>query len=402
MDEQLSGLATWLTERGLAGENEATLLNGFCDRLLAAGVPLARANMFIDTLHPIHEGHMFGWTRDGDAIAPREYGRRAETDASEERWKRSPFYHLLQSRGSFLRRRLTVEGEGEFPILADMRAAAMTDYVALINHFGTDSVIGSMDCLYSSWITDHAQGFSDRQVASVQQLVPFLAMAMKSAMLARIAETLVQTYLGRDAGRRVLQGRIIRGVADRIDAVLWFSDLRGFTRITDTAPEHVIPLLNDYAEAVISAIHDHGGDVLKLIGDGVLAIFNGADRAHAGRAALAGAAAARRAVDVLSAERNAAGLPTTELYLGLHVGEVFYGNVGSQSRLDFTVIGPAVNEVSRIAAMCRSVEQPLLLSEAFVANLPLSNKFVSVGRYALRGVSRAQELFTIDPEQLLS
>src|SRR4029078_7295529 len=122
MDDQIFALTTWVTERGLAGDSEAALLNGFCDRLLATGVPLARANMFIDTLHPIHEGHMFRWSRDGDAIAPREYGRRNESDASEELWEESPFYLLLQNRGSFLRRRVTPDGEGEFPILADLRA----------------------------------------------------------------------------------------------------------------------------------------------------------------------------------------------------------------------------------------------------------------------------------------
>jgi adenylate cyclase len=402
MDAQLSGIAAWLTERGLAGDSEATLLDGLCDRLLAAGVPLTRVLMGIDTLHPVHEGHIFQWNRDETTIAPKEYGRVDHEGEAGERWKRSPFYHLLETGGSVVRGRLTGECEREFAIFADLRAAGMTDYLAQLTRFGAESVIGNMDCIFSSWATDRAQGFDDQHIDALNDLMPFLAMAVKSATLARIAETLVQTYLGRDPGRRVLQGRIMRGVADRIDAVLWFSDLRGFTRITDTTPEAVIPLLNDYADVVVSAIHEHGGDVLKLIGDGVLAMFNGRDRVHAGRAALASAAAAQRAVDALSSERKAAGLPTTEMYLGLHVGEVFYGNVGSQSRLDFTVIGPAVNEVSRIAAMCRSVEQPLLLSEAFVAALPLSNRFVSVGRYALRGVSRAQELFTIDPERLAS
>jgi adenylate cyclase len=208
----------------------------------------------------------------------------------------------------------------------------------------------------------------------------------------------METYLGRDAGRRVLGGRIVRGIAERIDAVVWFSDLRGFTRITDTTPEQAIPLLNDYSDAIVSAIHEHGGDVLKLIGDGTLAIFTAEDRAHACDAALLAAIAARARVDELNGRREAEGKPKTHMYLGLHVGEVFYGNVGSRERLDFTVIGPAVNEASRIAAMCRSVDQPVLMSSAFADVRDIKRRLVSVGRYALRGVAHPQELFTLDPD----
>jgi adenylate cyclase len=196
----------------------------------------------------------------------------------------------------------------------------------------------------------------------------------------------------------VLSGRILRGVSDRIEAVVWFSDLRGFTRITDTAPEQVIPLLNDYSDVIVSAIHEHGGDVLKLIGDGTLAIFTAEDRMHACTAALAAAIAAREGIVALNNRRTTDGKPITDMYLGLHVGEVFYGNVGSRERLDFTVIGPAVNEASRIAAMCRSVDQPVLMSSAFAHVEGVRHRLISIGRYALRGVAHPQELFTLDPE----
>ena len=160
----------------------------------------------------------------------------------------------------------------------------------------------------------------------------------------------------------------------------------------------MIPLLNDYADAIISAIHAHGGDVLKLIGDGTLAIFNAEDREQACGSALAAAAQARTSLAELNRRRGADGLPTTDMYLALHLGAVFYGNIGSKERLDFTVIGPAVNEVSRIAALCRSLEQPILLSATFAATAgKAKERLVSVGRYALRGVSHAQELFTVDP-----
>ena len=299
--------------------------------------------------------------------------------------------HLLETGGSALRRRLARGDPADFAIFEELRAQGQTDYLALVHRFAADGVIGEMDCVCSSWSTDAPSGFADGQVEALTgRLVPALALAVKCASLARIAGTLVETYLGRDAGRRVLSGRIARGVADRIGAVLWFSDLRGFTRITDTAPpEQVIPLLNDYAEAVISAVHEAGGDVLKLIGDGALAIFKADDPARACRSALAAEALMRERVAALNARRAAAGLPVTDVYLGLHVGEVFYGNIGSPDRLDFTVVGPAVNEASRIAAMCRSAERDVLLSSAFAAAAREEDRaaFVSVGRYALRGVA---------------
>jgi adenylate cyclase len=398
MDEkQFAELAAWIAEAGLAGQTETALVTGFCERVVARGVDLARATVLVDTLHPIYEGRVVFWRRGGE-IRFTEYGPSDTGDAAES-WRRSPLHHLFNSGGTLLRRRITPESTLEFPLFADLAAEGMTEYVALVSRIAAEGVIGNMDCIYSSWVTDAPDGFRDQDVVFIERLMPLLALAVKSMSLARIAGTLVETYLGRDAGRRVLSGRIARGVADRIDAVLWFSDLRSYTRITDAAaPEHIIPLLNDYAGAVISAIHDAGGDVLKLLGDGSLAIFTNGGRGEACRAALAAADAARGAVAALNLRRDAGGLPTTDFYLGLHVGDVFYGNVGSEARLDFTVVGPAVNEVSRIAAMCRSVDQPVLLSSAFAEAIgEADGRFVSVGRYALRGVGRPQHLYTIDP-----
>ena len=392
---QFAELSAWITEAGLAGQSETAILAGFCEREVARGLPLARALVLIDTLHPIYEGRAFRWTRAQKETTLTEFGR---SDDDVSRWQRSPFYLLEESGEPLLRRRLTVETEPEFSIFADLRADGMTDYVAIANRFTGDEIIGRMDCVYSSWATDVPQGFDDDDVAHLCRLMPFLALAVKSASLARIAGTLVETYLGRDTGRRVLQGRIARGVAEQIEAVLWFSDLRDYTRISDTAsPGDIIPLLNHYADAIISAIHEQGGDVLKLMGDGTLAIFTAEDRGRACDAALTAALAARRRVTTVNERRAAKGLPTTDMYLGLHIGDVFYGNIGSKERLDFTVVGPAVNEVSRIAAMCRSVDQPLLVSSAFASAVgEARSRLVSVGRYALRGVGRPQDLFTLE------
>ncbi|WP_158815442.1 adenylate/guanylate cyclase domain-containing protein [Methylocapsa sp. S129] len=398
-EAEIAALAAWIAEAGLAGRAETDMVAGFCDRLAALGLPLVRVTVFNDTLHPVYEGRAFRWDREKAEATLAEYGRSTEGEAAE-RWLSSPFYRLVTSGESMLRRRIDAEGENEFPMFREHRAAGITDFVAIVNRFGADGAIGEMDCVYSAWTTDRASGFEDREIAILQRLMPFLGLAVKSASLGRIAATLVETYLGRDAGRRVLSGRIARGVVDRIEAVLWFSDLRNYTRIADTSPpEQIIPLLNDYADAIISVIHLNAGDVLKFIGDGVLAIFPAQERERAATAALDAAIQAQRAVEELNARRAGEGLPTTDMYLGLHIGEVFYGNIGSKERLDFTIIGPAVNEVSRIAAMCRSADQPLLLSAAFAASLAdQRHRFVSVGRYALRGVGRPQELFTLDPE----
>ncbi len=395
--DQFVKLVAWITEAGLAGQDETATLTGFCERLNALGVQLARANIVIDTLHPVYQGRAFTWKRQSRLTALTEFGR---SDERLDLWERSPFYNLEASGESLLRRRLSADTAAEFPLFSDLLADGITDYLAIANRFSAEVAIGDLDCVYSSWATDAPGGFKVADVANLTQLVPLIALTMKSASLTRIAGTLVETYLGRDAGRKILNGRIERGVADRIDAVLWFSDLRDYTRISDSAePELIIPLLNEYAEAILSAIHAHGGDVLKLMGDGTLAIFPADDRASACRAAMAAAAAARQAVAVTNHRRAAESLPITDMYLGLHIGEVFYGNIGSRERLDFTVVGPAVNEVSRIASMCRSVDQPMLVSSPFAAAMGEPNgMLVSVGRYALRGVARPQELFTLDQE----
>jgi adenylate cyclase len=393
-------LIEWIAAAGLSGRRELELLEGFCAGAVAVELPLARAVVGIDTLHPVLEGRIFEWQRDASGPTQSEYGR-LDPDSSSDKWLQSPFHRLYESGAATLRHRLG-NAEPEFPVLEDLRRRGMTDYVAMVNRFGADGAIGMMDCTFSSWATDRPGGFEDADLAALGFLVPCLALAIKSASIARITETLVETYLGRDAGHRVLRGHIERGVAEQISAVLWFSDLQGFTRITDTAPPtQIIPLLNDYADAVVSALRDQGGEVLKFMGDGILAIFDAAAAADACCQAIDAAEDALRRVAALNQRRQVEGQPVTRFYLGLHVGEVFYGNIGSFDRLDFTVVGPAVNETSRIAAMCRSLDQHVLLSPAFAAAAgDARQRLVSVGRYALRGVQRPQELFTLDPERL--
>lgn len=394
-------LAGWVAEAGLVGRTESELMSGFCRRIADAGVRLARAIVILDTLHPIYEGRAFRWRADTpEAVEILDYGRTNEGEAAEN-WQRSPFFHLLQAGGTEMRRHLAAGDPADFPAIAQARDEGATDYLVLVYRFAAEGVIGEMDCVYSSWSSDAPDGLGEDGVVALKRLAPFLKLALKSAALARIAGTLAQTYLGRDPGRRVMSGRIVRGVAEKIGAVLWYSDLHGYTQISDNSPpEQIIPLLNDYSEVVVSAVHGHGGDVLKLVGDGTLAIFPVDNREDACRGALAAAVRVRQGVVKLNGKRAAAGLPTGQVYLALHVGDVFYGNIGSKDRLDFTIIGPAVNEVSRILAMSRSVEQDVLLSADFAdaAGSEMRRRLVSVGRYALRGVAQPLELFTPEPD----
>ncbi len=284
-DANLETVSQSVVRQGLAGAGEHALLSAFCERCEQAGLDLSSAAAVIDTLHPIWEGRAFFWRNDGVEEEPMiEYGS-TSTGEEAERWRRSAFYHLLTTSDDEVRRNLS--DPADFMLLDELAVQGHTDYLALVHRFAGDGVIGEMDCIYSHWTTRKPGGFDEADCAALRRLVPMLALALKAASLARIAGTLVEIYLGKDAGQQVLNGRISRGVSERISAVLWFSDLCGFTTIADnSSPDEIIPLLNDYAEIVIAAVHEAGGDVLKLIGDGTLAIFKIGDRAAACRAAL--------------------------------------------------------------------------------------------------------------------
>jgi adenylate cyclase len=387
-------------DHGLAGAGEEALLRDLCERLLEAGVPVHRAVLGFDTLHPVVEGRVTTWSRSTGETLRNEYMR---AEVNEDDWLQSPFHALEQSGYRFLRRRLDDDHRpGEFPVLDRLRHEGLTDYLAARIPFADPEPLGQADSVYSSLATDRPGGFTDADVALIEGVLPAMALALKATSAAWIARTLVETYLGRDAGRRVLRGEVERGATQTIRAIIWLSDLRGFTRIADTAPrEQLVPLLNDYAECLATAVNDHGGQVLKFMGDGLLAIFKLDDVGAACATTLDAALAARAGIASLNERRAADGLPVTEFGLALHVGELLYGNIGSWDRLDFTIIGPAVNEASRIEAMCGSLDQTVIVSSAFADAAPeCRSRLVSLGRYALRGVTRPQELFTFDPEAL--
>jgi adenylate cyclase len=393
-------LTNWLVSQGLTGLPENDLIRGFCERCRAAGLVLSRSMIFIDTLHPIFEGRGFRWndseTNEADSF---EYGPTDQGDAAQN-WRRSIFYHMLERGHDELLLDLAHPASLDFSRVPELIESGHRHMLGFVHRFGETGALGQMDCFYSYWMTRRDEGFDEAELLALRDLVPVLGLVIKSAQQVDIVRTLGRVYLGRDASERVLHGKISRGVTEQINAVLWFSDLRGSTSITESiSPDEIIPFLNDYAQAAIDAVHESGGDVLKLIGDGVLAMFTGENLGHAKRAALRAEHRFRLNMIALNARRGAEVRAVTSAYVGLHVGEVFYGNIGHDDRLDFTVVGPAVNEVSRISSMCRSVDRELLVSAAFRDGLDAAGQhyLVSTGRFALRGIGRAQDLYTLEP-----
>src|SRR5258706_6789312 len=312
-------LINWLVGQGLTGLPENDLVRGFCERCRASGLDLSRGLVFIDTLHPIFEGRGFRWTdtetNESDTF---EYGSTREGDAAQN-WRRSTFYHMLENGHDELQIDLADCATLDFSMIDDLAAKGHRHFVAFVHRFGEAGTIGEMDCVYSYWLTRRPEGFGEQGLSALRDLVPVLGLAIKSAAQVDIARTLGRVYLGRDASEQVLRGKISRGVTERIKAVLWFSDLRDSTAISESmGPDEIIPFLNDYAQASIDAIHDAGGEVLKLIGDGVLAMFTNEEMTVPKRAALRAEHRFRRNMTSLNARPSADGRPTTSADVGRH------------------------------------------------------------------------------------
>ncbi|HEY2865133.1 MAG TPA: adenylate/guanylate cyclase domain-containing protein [Casimicrobiaceae bacterium] len=270
--------------------------------------------------------------------------------------------------------------------------------MAFVWRVGKGVLLGGGEGLVASWSTDAPAGFTEAQVELLLRILPALTLVIMFRTNLRAARTLITTYLGSDAAERVLAGNIVRGRAEPLRAVVWHSDLVGFTHISDTeSAATVLALLNDYAEAQVEEIEAHGGHVLKFIGDGILAIFPQDDTALACRGALDAAAGLRDRIATLSLRRAAAGLPVTTAHVALHLGELLLRQPGQPAPTRFHRARPAVNEAARIEALCGSLEQPIIVSSAFAeAARDARQRLVSLGRYAMKGVGRSQELFTVD------
>jgi adenylate cyclase len=320
--ESIDSILDWLAQAGLSGADEATLARGFSERCIAAGCPLDRGVVIIDTLHPQYEGRALVWEGDlAETFRETEFQPVSNDEKAWEGWRRSPFFHMLRDGETFRRFRL-VEGQTyDYAQLEEWREAGYTDHVSVVHRLRQASNIEDSDGFYAAFATKAPDGFSDAHADALHRLTNQLALALRLAAQTRLAGTLVQTYLGRDPGRRVLQGGIMRGRVEKISAVLWFSDLTGYTRLSEeVSSDQMITLLNDYAEAVITSVHDAGGDVLKLIGDGVLAIFSGSDLKETSMAAMTAGRALGEKLHALAERRSAEELPVATVHLTCPAG----------------------------------------------------------------------------------
>jgi len=364
------------------------LIAGYCQRLIEAGVPVLRCTVHIRQLHPQYYSRGFLWRR-GEPVAsetPREHGIE-KTPAYLD----SPLY-LVYERGEDVRRRLgDPSTPRDFPILEELERIGATDYIAVGLPFRRG--VGQAFTL----ATDRPSGFSDEDLSLVNSTLPAFAAVAELINLERMSQVVLQTYLGQSTGQRVVEGRIRRGDVTRIRAVLMFSDLRNFTHLAEELPgATVIDLLNEFFETVASPLTAAGGEILKFIGDAMLVVIpvEGDDAGGLHRACDAALAAAEGAVSALSSlntRRSEIGKRKLAAGIALHVGDVLYGNIGTSDRLDFTVIGPAVNLVSRIEQLCRDSGQPMALSADFAA--AVSSPVRSLGQFQLKGIASPQEIF---------
>jgi adenylate cyclase len=356
------------------------------------------------TLHPQWGGYGYSWLREQDAVELQQFGR-----GGGPGWRESPFAYLLRQANTrtrveepwlHLRRHLTgPDAQLDFPVLQELAAEGGSDYFAEIVGFGADQDPSYGTGVAYSFATDWPGGFCDDDLALLQAVLPALSLAMMSYAGHTIASSLLAAYLGSDAGRRVHSGEIERGSVQSLRAVLWYADIRGFTAIADaTAGGAVIELLDEVFETLTASLRRRGGQVLKFMGDGMLATFPLEEEggARVCRAALDAAGEAQQALDRLNSARATAGKPIAAVDLALHIGEVLYGNVGAVDRLDFTVIGPAVNEVARIETLCEPLGRRILVSAELAAAVGDSHRLEPLGRHRLRGVSEPRAIYALE------
>lgn len=400
-ERTLGGMKNRLLELGLKGTHFEIILGEFCNGLCNAGISLLRAHVTLRAYHPEFGGIAHIWRRDT--------GTKSETfghvQSPPDNWVASPFYALLASPSYELRQRLNAPNpEFSFPIFDDLRAEGGSDYIAFKVFFSDLGDSPAVDPnappegMVFSITSSASDGFSEQNLVSVRNLLPAFCLALKSGANRQMASDIAKVYLGRDAGERVLSGDIVRGSTRTMRAVICYFDLSGFTKLSEALPgQEIIELLNDYFGMAVEVIQDHGGNVLKFMGDGMLAVFNTEYMDDAQRSAIEATVSLREQMVQINKRRDDKGLTSTKFTVALHVGDVLYGNIGGRTRLDFTVIGPAVNTAARLSGMCAHVDQSIIIS-ANVARpcLAMRNDLVSLGQYRLRGVAERQELFTLD------
>jgi adenylate cyclase len=411
--DALGDIVDWFVFRVSPSASAVELLQGFADRLNAAGLDLIRMVVQARPLSPQASTQLYVWRpaeRDME-ISPLVRVVQQEHHAVDEAhlqvvslahgafettaFLASPFQQVMHGSGQEVRRRIAANASDfEFPILQDLQAQGATDYIALplIFYGSAPSAI--------SLATRKTSGFSDADVELLRGACRPLALALSARLEAHTKSTLLGAYLGRKTAERVLAGSVQRGDVEEIEAAIWFSDLRGFTPMSASIPSaQLISWLNDYFAAIGRAIVSHDGEILKFIGDAMLAVWpvsSARSREATCRAALAAARAANLELSELNASRKDANQPALQHGIGLHIGKAQYGNIGAEGRLDFTVIGPAVNTASRLEGACGKLGRRVIASADFAACA--GDGLISLGNIELKGLDAPREVFALADE----
>jgi adenylate cyclase len=386
---ELQQLTNWLIDGARSVVNSPRLMAEVCERLVEAGLPLWRVGIFVRTLHPEIYGRNFVW-RPGAEV---EFGTVDFKILDSPGFHSSPLKIAFQE-GLEVRARADDPASKRFPIIDELRAEGVTDYIALPLPF----INGSINA--SSWTTKQPGGFSDEQLAALRMIVAPLARVIEIVSLTRTASLLLDTYVGNRAGEKILGGQIRRGHTETMNAAVWLSDLRGFTALSDRLPaETVVDILNHYFDCQVTAIRNHGGEVLKYMGDGLLAVFPideyVGDEQQVCSRVLEAARESRASVEALqypvgdNVERFRFGV-------ALHVGRILYGNIGGGSRLDFTCIGPAINLAARLEKLTGKLHRTVVASEGFAGICP--GGWSDLGEFPVAGLSQAARVFGLVDE----
>jgi adenylate cyclase len=385
----LQKLNEWLVDGARSAPSPTRMMAETCERLVAAGLPLWRVGVFVRTLHPDIIGRNFVWKPGTEVVV----GSANYDMLDSPEFLNSPLA-IVFGKGREVRALIDGPDGHRFPFLDDMRAEGVTDYIAL----PLANVDGSFHA--TSWTTKQPGGFTDTQLDALRSLMSPLARLIEITRLRRTASVLLDTYVGNRAGERILGGQIRRGHTDTMEAAIWLSDLRGFTALSDRLPaETVVDILNQYFDCQVSAIRTHGGEVLKFMGDGLLAVFPIDEYVGDVKKACAQVLEAAR-----QSRANVEGLQyrigeTIERFrfgVALHVGRILYGNIGGGDRLDFTCIGPAVNLAARLEKIAGRLHRTVVASEAFVDACP--GGWTDLGEFPIAGFSKAERVYGLGDE----
>lgn len=390
----INEIGEWLIDQALSQPDIVDLFSELCERLSSVGVPVTRARLTWPTLHPLFQAETILWRR-GEEV---EFEQFRHQDEVSDQWKASPMAYVLDNNVDTLRRNLDGPNKiVDFPILVDLQEQGYTDYLMIATPFNESRLrkTSMSNGLLVNWSSSREGGFSDDDLKALKKIQRRFAAACKNVVQNRIAQNITETYLGKHAGREVLDGAIKLGDGRETQAVVWYSDMRNSTALADTMPPaDFLELLNDYFEATAGAAIELGGEVLDFIGDAVLAIFPFDEEDGKQQAIRCGTMAIDKAIENLeatNAERSKQGKQTFDFGIGMNVGTLNFGNIGVASRLAFSVIGPTINEVERIETLTKVLNSRALVS-AEVAKLE-PDRWVSVGNHKLAGVAQTPELF---------